>query len=345
MATGSPIKPSPYEDSELLGVVRDVAAHLHIDDPGALTQPIFDDNKEAAGHPLSPTAKRISARLHASWPEVRVRALDVNASAAHVAGKRRGAADSACSLEEAASALRLVALRRDLSAVSQRIYIEERNLLVRADQRRWKHGGRVDLPTVGQMLRGRTWEAIEDAAGLDHAAEARDAPVTQVPSPDGVLVRLIERALEIHGALPALRDLEAFAKAIDAQHPRRRKPYLDYVQLLREQRAVRGLWTPARVLPKKERPDFATLPDGIAADGSRRVKRWTREGCIESLIAAIELAGGELTERRYHELAAGNREIAPYKSVTAFGRFAELRDEARRLRRARLGSGQQRAQT
>lgn len=325
------IRATPYDDSELLGVVRDVAGLLGVVVPEDLTQAAFDNARAAAGHPAAPTAKRICARLRAAWRVVCATALSPDASPSRFAGRRKGAEERPCSLREAAAALKVVATRRGLNAVSQRAFIEERELLVAADRRRWRHGRRVQLPTVGQMLRGRTWEEIETAAGLPHAAggsgsEPRDAFQE--------LLNLIELALQTKGALPTAKELEAFAAASGRSQPRRAKPYADCVSALRERRASRGLWTPSSYPPPEQRPDFADVPEEIVT--FRRPRAWTRERCVEALSRALGEIRGEATLRRYQRVAAGRPDYPAASTFEQFGGYEAIRAEARLLRRARL---------
>lgn len=333
MAASPAIRATPYEDSELVAVVRDVAEHLEVSSPEDLTQAAFDDARAAAGHPAAPTAKRICVRLHASWRLVCAAALNPDASAARFAGKRRGADERRCSLEEAATALKVVAIRLGLSMVSQRLYIKEREIIVSADRRRWQHGRQVWLPTIGQMLYGRGWDEIESAAGLEHCSKITQG--TRAEDPFEQLLELLELALETKGALPNGRQLYKFARASGRLHPRRIKPYEDYLSELRNRRAVRGLWTPSAYPPSGQQPDFSEVPDEIVVSGQRRKPVWKRDECVEAVSRALDQIDGEATLRSYQRFSGGRPDYPAASAFERFGGYDAIRAEARALRRTR----------
>jgi hypothetical protein len=333
VATGrTPFESSPYEDSELLTVVSDVARQLKIEVPAKLTQVLFDAHRADAGHPLAPTAKRICARLRGSWDDVRRRAFDPTTDASVLAGRRRGSSERPCSLEEAAAALALVARRLGVSCVSKRVYVQERNAVLNADKKRWLHGGRVWLPTEGQMLFGRTWAEIETAAGLEHSSGKKITP-PDVRTQN--VLDLIELALETKGALPSKRDLEAFAAASGRQCPRYKMRHPEYIELLRKRRKESGLPTPDRMLAQAERPDFSVVPEEVVLV-SLRNGVWSRDACVAAFVRALDEANGELTQRAYQALSVGRRDLPAAARFEQYGGFGVIRDEARALRRKRF---------
>jgi len=270
-----PFPPSRYSDHELPGVVADVCRDLDPRHPRSVSQARFDAARADAGHPQAPSAKQISARLRLPWPEVKQLALDPTRSVDRTVGTRVGKEDESWVTDEVCIfALLTVASRIVVgTALTPDSYTVEAERMLTADRRRYLHGGRLVMPTVGQIERrlGRWPEALT-RAGLK-PPEARHP--AGVPWADA-----IELCLEATGCLASLRTLVKFFEnnELSLRKQRSGPGYPAEVEGLRARRAAAGKWTPPGYTSPRDRPDLLRVIPGL--EGPKRLSGSTKTVCL-----------------------------------------------------------------
>lgn len=260
--------PSPYSDSELLAVVREVCRHAQPQAPLEVTESVFGSNRSAAGYPDAPSAARICTRLGRGWLDVKTAALgrgrrDIET----VRAWKKRPHDPTLTEDVCVFALQLVATRRGEQSFTRYDYDETAELL-RAEGARRRHGGRAVIPTATQITTiFKTWAKAMKAAGLVPPKQSHEH-LTGLSYLDA-----LELALEMKGALPASHELEPFIRrACGLRLERRTRAALSYpeaVEELRRRRTTAGKWTPPSFPPKSERPDW-TAPVELDGGPERR---------------------------------------------------------------------------
>jgi hypothetical protein len=328
--------PSRYSDHELPGVVADICRDLDPVDPLAVSQPRFDAGRAAAGHPEAPTAKRICARLALSWEAVKQLALDPTRSVDRTVGIRTGKQDETWLGDDVClTALRVAAARlADEETLSPGRYEEIAEQMLAENRRRYRHGGRLVMPTVGQIeWRLGPWPEALAKAGLKRRGHTG--------RPGLPIADAIELFLEATGCLVGRTLLTRLCKINDLSLGQRwEKPsYPVEVARVRERRAAVGKWTPPKYTRTRQRPDLLIpIPD---LDGpTRHIARQDEETCIEFMMLFLTERRGRSQTRTDYVKWASKTPGAPSASTLGRGGrpgFAAIREEARlRLREQEL---------
>jgi hypothetical protein len=319
--------PSRYSDHELPGVVADVCRDLDLRDPRSVSQARFDAGRADAGHPQAPSAKQISARLRLPWPEVKQLAFDPKRSVDRTVGQRVGKDDESWVTDEVCIfALLTVASRigvdTDLTPDSYKVEIER---MLTADRRRYLHGGRLVMPTVGQIERrlGRWPEALIEA-GLKPSEVKRFVATSGIDA--------IELCLEATGCLPSLTTLVKFFElnklALSGRIGRR---YPLQLEELRARRAAAGKWTPPGYTSPRERPDLLCIIPGL--EGPKRLPgAFDEDRVLAAMVQFVrDRRGIPQTRRDYLNWAAKRHGAPAASSMSSGGRpgFAAYRTQAR----------------
>lgn len=319
---------SRYSDHELPGVVADVCRDLDPRDPRSVSQARFDAGRTEAGHPQAPSAKRTAARLHLSWEEVKRFALDSGRDADRTVGAlTRRAEELWLTPEVCIAALRTVArkINKDGELTPGRYEIEVEQMLT-ANRRRYLHGRRLVMPTVGQIERrlGR-WPKALQQAGLQPPELTRQA--------EGVpWIDAIELCLEATGCLPSEKTVIMWFEINDLSlkiHHRGMR-YPEEVEKLRARRAAAGKWTPSAYTSPRERSDMLSVVD---VDGpKRRVRGYDDDRVLAALVQFVrDRRGLPQTRRDYMKWAAEKGDAPAASSMSGNERpgFAAYREQAR----------------
>ena len=280
-----------YNRRELVRAVRAVALFVDPEDPELLTQPQFDRAKANVGHEGAPLAKSIRARLDMSWRELVDYALSSEAESQISLGRRRGERN-ADELTEAdcVDALQTVAfMLGDAPTVNPERYDEGRAEFLRADQKRYKHGGRLALPNANQVKHvfGGEWAAALAAAGLRVEVEAF------------TVVQVIDRFIGETGQVPTWENLVAYRRARGLRMTR--DGFTSYPAALAEVRRTRaeaGNETPLTAPPLAEQILFTRAPK------KKPRQNLTEADCVEGIIVyldwlAADATRGEPTQKSY----------------------------------------------
>jgi hypothetical protein len=246
---------SSYDKRSLLQAVAAVAAGADADDPQSVSQRAFDEARASAGHPAAPSAKQAAARFDVSWAqllEVACQPGDLNRRLGRLVGEDPR---DDLSEQEVISALRTAASRRDQleGTLLPDEYAEERQQMLDADRRAYRHGGNLWLPTVGQIqwFADGGWDQALKLAGL----RPRSTPALG----DGLTrIEILELGLRVHGCLMTRREIEIFADSERLAFSRRAVLHGDALRILRQRRAAAGQWTPPRPPRPEQRPDYST---------------------------------------------------------------------------------------
>ena len=213
-------------------------------------------------------------------------------------------------------ALRLVAGRLGVDALSRIAYSEERDVLLNEDARDWMHGRRLRLPDATAMSFARGgWSALLRIAGLkEYSPQKRTIPQVIVPR-----VEVIERFYHHYTEQPSFYALIEFARGnkIPMSQEGGRK-YLETIAEWRQRRRDGGEPEP-RVVEYKgltKRPDFSA-DVGAAKPGEYLYRgKWDDEKlCVAWVAYYLSLhKGKKITSRTYEEWARRNPGApTPYK--------------------------------
>ena len=315
----------------MLQIVRDVCWTAQPDAPHETTREEFNEARPRSPHPDAPTAEQCSRRTGIAWNVLRVKATqspDMGAQMMAARGRRRPVA---ISLEAAAEAQRLVARRlgvRRLNPAKYQAVADEVNL---ARRRAWKHGGTDELlPPATRIEAVVGWDQAAKAAGL--------APRRKHRSRKGVSqATAAERFLKANGYLPPRDVVKAWLRTSGISIEVDRNSYPAAIDDLRERRKHRGLWTPPRPLPLKERRLLPVPKPARArrADPTVRRRRWTWEDCVDALRRAREElhAGQRLTQDAYQAFSSNRPDLPAYETLRRVAKregktVQQMREEA-----------------
>jgi hypothetical protein len=198
----------------LLREVREVAALANPTEPQVVSQRAFDRARASGtAHAHLPAARQIARELKLTWPEVlAVAHAPISDQSNLLALKTRDQSWEHLLLtdERIRYALRLVAQRLGVDALTMIAYDAERALLLAADARGWLHGRRLRLPTANAIMRAaKGWGVGLRIAGLREQSRA-PRTIHQV-----VLSRVeaVERFHEYHDQQPpSAKALTDFAR-------------------------------------------------------------------------------------------------------------------------------------
>ncbi|MDX6451917.1 MAG: hypothetical protein QOH16_1966 [Gaiellaceae bacterium] len=323
--------PSSCSDHELPGVVADVCRHVDGGDPLSVSQPSFDGARVAAGHPLAPSAKRISVRLGLSWDAVKQLALDPTRNTDRAVGKRTGKEEQPWLTDDVCvAALRTVAGRLGADVpLTIANYENEVERMLAADRRRHVHGRRLVMPTVGQ---------IEHRLGRWSKALVRAGITPSVPAGQGkgvAWIDAIELCLEATGCLCSSKTLVEWFKINDLSlQISTGTRYADEVEKLRVRRAAVGKWTPHGFTTAQQRPDLDTPVPGLKGP-KRRVAVYDEARVLSALDEFLRARRGLSQTRSEYVRWSVPRGKPSASSMGEHGRpgFASYRAQARRILR------------
>jgi hypothetical protein len=336
------IPPRVLPDERLVAAVRKVAVLVDPYEPEALTQAQFDRAKATARYGHLPEARVIARRLGKSWREtVRYAVSGDEPPSANSLGRWRGErVASDLSEDEVRAALRAVRHHLGQRTLLPAAYERGRREMLAADRRRHATGGRLWLPTLGQVERvAREWaERDEELADWDNALALAGLPRRRKPEPPRPrsVADLLESCLDEVEALPSLEDLKEYARSRGWQFPRLAgttwRAERDKVLATRRRE---GRPVPEQV-PKRRRPSF-TAP-APAGESERRNLPWTEERAVAGMILFLDAVTDGKTLRDYQTFAKGRREVASQSSLKPFGGYGRIKRLAERAIWERDGS-------
>jgi hypothetical protein len=296
----------------LLQGVREVAALANPANPEAVSQRAFDRARAtSADHADLPAARQIARELKLKWPEVlTVAHAPENRQANMLANKanHEHAPHGWVTDARIRYALRLVAGRLGVNALSRAAYSEERDVLLNEDARDWLHGGRLRLPDATAMVLARGgWRALLRIAGLKEYSP----PTRTIPQVIVSRVEVMDRFYDRYREQPSFYALVEFARGnkIPMTQEGGRK-YSEAIAEWRQRRRDRGESEP-RVVEYKgrvKRPDFSANV-GAAKPGEHLYRgKWDDEDlCVAWVAYYLGLHKGKsTTSRTYDEWASHN---------------------------------------
>lgn len=313
----------------LLRAVREVAEDAGVEDPERITQRAWDAARE--GHELwcgAPAARRIAERLGLRWQQVREAAYTDAAQPEVVYSQMtRSREHGWLTPDYSAFALRLVAGRLSAESLAPHEYAAEREVILTADRKRWRHGRQLRLPTADQVRKvAGTWEQALELAGL------RPSPkVSPFVAPS--ISELLDRCYAVHGTQPCCDELRAFARANGIAFPRLSLKWRELVAEWKASRRERGLPVPEGPPPPHERPDYGADVGAARADERRNTDRSDREECVAwvaKYLRSVEpgkrpgVLDCRQWRRRGHDAPA-------YESLQQHGGWRAVRREAEKL--------------
>lgn len=281
-------------------------------------------NRLRAKHdPELPTAQAACARYGLSWPDVRQLAATPAARRGVLHGVKTSARDDYLfDREDALQTLRSIAHTLGKTPDKSEYDREANRRIARSKRGGLPPAAIPHSETIANNLGG--WEAALAAAGLEplehRFGQGHTGPATRSA------VELVDAFVTEHGVLPIRSYFEDWCRAKDIPLGRDSRDWHAVVAGVREARSARGESTPATT---SNRAECAELP---APNGttSRRPKRVTREAAIASLqlFAQRYGTGKRATTRAYKAAALSDPELIPLNSVTKFGKWGDLRQEA-----------------
>jgi hypothetical protein len=338
---------SKFNRAALLGVVAEVAKTGAPAEPSLISQRQWDASRAHAGYADSPTSRQICQRLGLSWRELLELCLE-NKDPALALARREGAQpEDAINQEDAISALRGVVLPLGQGSVTPDQYAAQRERLIAADRRHYLHGGRMSLPTVGQIetLFEGGWDEALVAASLEPRPAAsggrRGMP----------LLEALDLFLAQHGGLPSLGELRRWASRRGiALAAKGRRPWQEILDELRQDRQARGMWTPPQVTiegrrgrpPKNASPTSppaqpAAAPPEPSADLPKRLIRDRTQAELEQALQDFLawLGSNERPTQRNYRRYCREHPGTPWPvAFDRHGGWGSMRDRALRAARS-----------
>lgn len=301
---------SKHDDAVLLAVMKEVLCLADAERPDRVTQRAFDVARVAAGYEAQPRADRLAARFGLPWAELRARVLAEPDPAFVLERSRVGRSQSRriVTRAECVEAVRRVAARRQVDAMTAAEYEETRLVMNAETARRHRHGRHVlPLPSAGQIQVKFSFADVAAAAGVQ---VPRLPGRTMLARADAVMA-----FIEHYGFQPRQSDLQWFGRHHGIQLVMAHKdPHRVAVAEARERFAAMGRWFPAVASVKARPEEWEHLGDdspvlaALAAQHSR--KRTAHEAYSpEEIRQAISTAydarepGQALTGARYRQLA------------------------------------------
>ena len=322
--------PSPqWGPMLLLRAVREVADRAGVEEPERITQRAWDAARDS--HELwrgAPAARRIAERLGLSWPQVRVVAYTNAAMPESVyAHKTREHDRGWLTPDYVVFALRLVARHLEVETMWPHEYTVEREALLAADHKRWKHGRQLRLPSVDQVRKlTDTWEQALELAGL--------APLPEVARFTAPTVsELLDRCYDAHGTQPSCHELRRFARANRIPFPQLPGKWNDLVAEWKASRRERGLPVPDRPPPLRERPDYGADVGAGRPGERRRADRSDRDECVAwvaKYLRSVE-PGKRPGVIDYRQWRRQNPDAPAFESLLQHGGWRAVRQDAERL--------------
>jgi len=318
----------------LLAIVRDVLLAADAQAPDTVSQRAYDAARADAGHPKSPRADRIAARLGVPWPTLRDRVANHKNPGYALALANKQRARRVLTLAEAAAAIRTAASRLGVEQLSPDDYERARQEVNADIARRHRHAAHIaPLPSVDTIRVGLGWDQALAASGL--------APK---PTPRRVAMprwRAVVLFVEHYGFRPTLYEVRWFGRhhriALAAQ---KHDPHADAIATAAAYFAERDRWFPSAV-PRIKSDDWQasveTAEPDIAAAATEfpavNRKGYTLEEARAAVSRAFDLCDPtqRLTSHRYRALSALHglpgltqiNRVAGEQGLT----FAALRDE------------------
>ena len=338
-----------YTDTELLDGVRAVALVAAADAPEKLSQPQFDRHRDdvADEYPQLPTARAIYMRINSgnqgrvSWGSL-VRAAVKGGAAIRqtVVAARRSTPGVPLTERGVFFALRLVAGERETNSPSPDEYDATADTL-----RRSRRGALAKLlPTANQLTQfAGGWDDALQLAQLEPRNRTDGESATQrkskrkpaaVSVPDAILLFVAHQ-----GALPTRPDLRWFAKTAGfALANDGGQPWDAAVTEARRKWAAEGRWFPPRAARQAERARYQPKPGDLPAGLPPRTQLVDLDTCVDAVVAYWDTLppGREPKQKPYGTWATASGYPA-HSRFTQFGGFSEVRELARKKRRAAAG--------
>lgn len=203
--------------------------------------------------------------------------------------------------------LNVIAHRTGKDTITVYEFDDERELLLREDQARWRHGRKILIPNSTQICRAianagerdsgkrrrassgkismtGTWKLALEKAGLQPLSHPR-RPIRSLSIP-----ALLDRCYEVHGTEPTSREAIVFASANEIAYNQEHqdKPWQECVTEWKNARRAQGLPVPDRPPPRGQRPDYRRNMNA-ARPGEHYAGKWMRiENCIQRVIAFLD---------------------------------------------------------
>jgi hypothetical protein len=333
----------------LLDAVRDVSLVARPELPTEVTTRAFDDARQAAGHPLLPSARAICKRLGRRgapmpWAKVLERAHDPATSPVMLGAAISRAAEAPhMTVEHIVFGLRLVARRRDLATLTPGDYEVGWQGAIAEDRRRFG-GGLLEeiLPTANQVQKIAERESeYRGEAAWDWAlaiAELDPRPVTK----GGRAVKAMPRHVAIawfvrtcgYAYRPTPAWLEEWSRIANVSVAKGQKLWAgeieDAAELLR---LDGGHEMPAAAPPPKAELEF-TFPQGGIPGATPRYLRAiaTWKECVSQMRVFVQHhpSGGT---RQYKQWTKSQPERPNISKLTRYSGFATIRRIAGDLNR------------
>jgi hypothetical protein len=345
---------SKFNKLALLNLVAVVAKTGRGSEPELITQRAWDAARAQAGYSDAPSARQIVRRLEIPWAELLELCLE-SKDPGKALGRREGVGvENWATEEEAISNLRVVAGRLGVKTLTPDQYESDRQALISADQRRWLHGGNLEMVTIGQIetLFG-SWDEALERAGL----EPRKSPT---PKPRGLgLLEALDLFLAENGGLPNRAEFERWARNGRLVIAREKgKSWEAVLTDLRAERDARGQWTPPAITFQRRRGrrrrDGGTNPSPLALASSsstsstsldelpRRSNGRPTESDLEQAMRAFLnwLPSNERPTQRTYRRYCREHPGTPWPSAfDAHGGWGTVRDRVLTEKRAPTTSG------
>jgi hypothetical protein len=269
---------SAYDTLDLYGIVRDVALAASAEEPTSVSEAVWDAAREPAGHPGTPSARAICARLSDAegrpfpWRELLELVFDESRDPEHVHALRaRVEEDDALDEGHVYYALRRAARELGVKTLAPDGYARVRaQLIERARRRRRREAGHLTpvhelllrlLPTVGQIERvAGDWPRALEFAELDPRPELG----ARIPERGTPIAEVLDRfADETGGSLCRPRQLLEYARnrGIVMAARARDSSWDDYLAEVKALHEARGATTHG-LPPRGVYPDYPGRGEG-----------------------------------------------------------------------------------
>lgn len=314
----------------LLRGVREVASHADAENPMQVSQSHFDAAREHSHlYGDLPRAKRIVERLRMPWRDVLLLAHSPSSTHAHRLGRAQSEPEQEWLTEDhIAFSLRLVALRLGVESVSPVQYRQQREELLAADRRVWRHGRKLRLPTDEQIrIAADGWDRALALAklsarhGLGDQGQGKYAATTE---------DVLDRCFEAHGTELTSKEIWTFVAANGIPYSReRQRLWGECIAAWKQQRRAQGLDVPDGPPPRGQRPNYSQ-DVGAGKSGERRIpRRHSLEDCVASVVAYLEhLPSGARSTKLGYQAWAAQANAPGYSAFDQHGGWGAVRELA-----------------
>lgn len=286
MTAGGAFKAGEDEDTLLDGVAA-VLRSIAPDDPESVSQRTFNARRPAE----TPNAQTCCRRADVGWPALKRAAIVTGRErSGRLSGVRRHRPQDPPTVEAAATALRVVAVRRGQRSLRPSEYEETWREIEAERSRAHRHGRGTPLPRVDQLPLAAEWDVLLATAGLEPRGTSEVRPTASERE-------LIIAFIDAFDAKPTVTQLQDWTKFHDVRHRRRARPFSQELDAILVERRARGLPDPPRAPAAL---DLSTAAPPADMPRGRDTKRWTWEEILAGVRIALDrLESGErLTQRR-----------------------------------------------